>query len=302
MRLRIPKTFSLSLLLLSLALPPARSGAQTKTPPAASKGESVVFAVKKYDPVQMEPVVIIRRGVYVKPPVDESDTGGDIEAQSKRFIDEYFRAGRQYRLLFGGGESGTVTVGKYLEPGCVGMTAEVKAETQARLGGEVHALAVSSETLGRGQQNSRRAPTEAERASALELARAAFARNAVPAALVKIMETLNLTATDLDRDGKAELVGSFKAERAEGQNWEAYSLFIIFEPAGDKFKPAMTWFHKGSEAEYSDRRLVDQLDLDGDGVAEVIAEGHYYESNDYFIYKKQRGQWRSVYQGGGGGC
>jgi hypothetical protein len=251
----------------------------------------------------VEPVVIIRRGVFVKPPVDESDvTGGDIEAQSKRFIAEYFRAGRQYRLLFGGGESGTVTVVKYLEPGCVSMVAEVTAQTQARLGGEVHALAVSSDTLGRGQQSSRRAPTEAERASALELARAAFTRNAVPAALVNKMETINLTATDLDRDGKAELVGSFKAEKSEGENWEAYSLFIIFEPAGDKLKAAMTWFNRGAEAEYADRRLIDQLDLDGDGVSEVIAGGHYYESNDYFIYKKQGGQWRSVYQGGGGGC
>ncbi|HEU4596925.1 MAG TPA: hypothetical protein VFS10_17460 [Pyrinomonadaceae bacterium] len=286
---------------LTLLMPSTESDAQTKAPGAATNKETVVFAVKKYEATQtMEPVVIVRRGVFVKPPVDESDvTGGDIEAQSKRFINEYFRAGRQYRLLFGGGDSGTVTVRKYLEPGCVSMVAEVKAETQARLGGEVQALAVSSDTVGRGRQSSRRAPTEAERASALELVRAAFARNAVPAALVKKMETLNLTASDLDRDGRAELVGSF---RAVGPDYTNYALFMIFEPAGDKFKPALTWYHKGAEADAADRRLVDLLDLDGDGVAEVFAEGHYYESNDYFIYKKQRGQWRSVYQGGGGGC
>lgn len=290
-----------ALCLLTLLTPSTESDAQTKAPGAATNEETVVFAVKKYEATQtMEPVVIVRRGVFVKPPVDESDvTGGDIEAQSKRFINEYFRAGRQYRLLFGGGDSGTVTVQKYLEPGCVSMVAEVKAETQARLGGEVQALAVSSDTTGRGRQSSRRAPTEAERASALELVRAAFARNAVPAALVKKMETLNLTASDLDRDGRAELVGSF---RAVGSDYTNYALFMIFEPAGDKFKPALTWYHKGAEADAADRRLVDLLDLDGDGVAEVFAEGHYYESNDYFIYKKQRGQWRSVYQGGGGGC
>ena len=289
-----------ALSLLAFAAPASESGAQTKAPRAAATGEVVVFAVKKYDTMQqMEPVVIIRRGVYVKPPVDESDVaGGDIAAQSKRFIDEYFRAGRQYRVVFGGGEAGTLTVQKYLEPGCVGMNAEVSTQTQARLGGEVHALAVSNDTLGRGA-GTRRAPTEAERASALELARAAFARNAVPAALVKKMETLNLTATDLDRDGRAELVGSFRVVGADYMN---YALFMIFEPAGDKFKAALTWYHKGAEADAADRRLVDQLDLDGDGVSEVIAEGHYYESNDYFIYKKQRGQWRSVYQGGGGGC
>jgi hypothetical protein len=282
-----------------LSTPSTESGAQTKAPQAAASKETVVFAVKKYDMAQMEPVVIVRRGAYVKPPIDESDvTGGDIEAQSKRFIGEYFRPARKYRLLFGGGESGTVAVEKYLEPGCVGMVAEVKTETQARLGGEVQALAVSSDTVGRGA-SSRRAPTEAERASALELARAALARNGVPAALVKKMETLNLTASDLDRDGRAELVGSFRSVAADYTN---YALFMIFEPAGEKFKAALTWYHKGVEATAADRRFVDQLDLDGDGVSEVIAEGHYYESNDYFIYKKQRGQWRTVYQGGGGGC
>ena len=295
-----PRLLCFALGLFAVANPSIESGAQTKPARPASGSEVVVFAVKKYDTMQnMEPVVIIRRGTYVKPPVDESDvTGGDVEAQSKRFIGEYFRAGRQYRLLSGGGDAGTLTVQKYLEPGCVGMNAEVSTQTQVRLGGEVQALAVSSDTLGRGA-GSRRAPTEAERASALELARAAFARNAVPAALVKKMETLNLTATDLDRDGRAELVGSFRVVGADYMN---YALFMIFEPAGDKFTAALTWYHKGAEADAADRRLVDFVDLDGDGVAEVIAEGHYYESNDYFVYKKQRGQWRSVYQGGGGGC
>jgi hypothetical protein len=290
---------SFVLCLVSSALPATGGRAQTKAARAAANNEAVVFAVKKYDATQMEPVVIIRRGVFVKPPVDESDvTGGDIEAQSKRFISDYFRAGRKYRLLFGGGEGGTVEVQKYLEPGCVGMVAEVTAQTQARLGGEVRALATDSAALGR-PQGSRRAPTDAERASALELARSALASNGVGAALVRKMETLNLTAGDLDRDEKADLIGSF---RVVGPDYTNYALFMIFEPAGDKLKAALTWYHKGAEADAADRRLVDHLDLDGDGVAEVIAEGHYYESNDYIIYKKQRGQWRSVYQGGGGGC
>ena len=53
---------------------------------------------------------------------------------------------------------------------------------------------------------------------------------------------------------------------------------------------------------HEERRFVDQVDIDGDGVAEVIAGGSYYESNDYIIYKRQAGSWRPVYQGGGGGC
>jgi hypothetical protein len=47
--------------------------------------------------------------------------------------------------------------------------------------------------------------------------------------------------------------------------------------------------------------LIDQLDLDSDGMAEVIIRNEYYESTDYTIYKKVKGQWREIYSGGGGG-
>lgn len=53
---------------------------------------------------------------------------------------------------------------------------------------------------------------------------------------------------------------------------------------------------------YEDRKLVDVVDLDGDGTAEVIGEGFEIENNLYVIYKRQAGTWRPVYQGGGGGA
>lgn len=301
--MRFPAPCLLSLALVALSSVPRPAPAQKPAIPQRPAGSAVIFAVEKYEAnVQIEPVVILRGGAYVKPPVNESDvTGGEIQAVSKRFIAEHFKPGRQFRLLFGGGEEGSVSVVKYVEPGCVGMYAEVKAETTARLGGEVRALATNSKTIGAGPA-SRRAPAEAERAEALELARAAFRRNGVPAALVKKMEVFNLTAADLDRDGRFELVGSFRVENNTDQTFDAVTLFMIFEPSGLGLKPALTWHHRGGEAQYADRRFVDHADLDGDGVSEVIAEGHYYESNDYFIYKKQQGRWRSVYQGGGGGC
>ncbi|MBC7929805.1 MAG: VCBS repeat-containing protein [Rubrivivax sp.] len=266
----------------------------TKKKPAAVS--TVVFAVEKYETrVTMEPVVVYSRGTFGKPPID-----GDDKAINS-FVGEYFKEGRQYRLLSGGGEAGTVTVKKYLEPGCVGLVAEASAQTRVRLGGEVRALATSSTTIGR-QTTSRRPPTDTERALALEFARLAYVSNGVGDAHTNRMEVVNLTATDLDGDGKFELIGSFNIDRVKGQAADGYALFIIYEPQGELIKPALTWFHNGGEAEYEDRRLVDQLDVDGDGIAEVVAAGHYYESNDYIIYKKRQGRWREVYRGGGGGC
>jgi hypothetical protein len=284
-------TFALSILLPSHAAPSAR---QKPARGAAQRG-TVVFAVEKHESsVTVEPAFIYNRGAFVKPPLDDPAAGA--------FAREYFRAGRKYRLLSGGGDAGVVTVRKYLEPGCVGLVAEAAAETQVRLGGRVQALATDSETFGR-TPSARRAPTEAERARSLDLARSAYAKNGTPPALAAGMQVANLTATDLDRDGKFELVGSFLVERREGEVVsDAYTLFLIIEPRGDSYATAWEWFHRGFEGEYADRHFVDQLDLDGDGVGEVVAEGTYYESNDYVVYKRQQGRWRPVYQGGGGGC
>ncbi len=293
-----PSRTAIGTLSVTIALAVALTSVDAQQPAKrAPKGatDAVIFSLTKYDaeqPIQMEPIVIVRGGRYVAPPVDD-------EAGSKRFTDMYHRSGRQYRVVFGGGDAGTLTVQKNVEPGCVGLTAEVVVQTTARLGGEVHALAVSSDRIGRGE-SSRRAPTDDERAAAMDVARAVFARRGVGAGMVKKMKTVNLTALDIDRDGKFEMVGSFQIE---GANYLAYNLFIILEPtASGKYRAAWNWYHKGGEAEYEDRRLVDAVDLDGDGTAEVIAGGHYYESNDYVIYKRQAGVWRPVYRGGGGGC
>lgn len=262
--------------------------------PAAQR-DAVIFAVSKYEgSVTAEPVVIYRDGKYENPPVDE-------EKGNNAFAREYFRAGRKYRILSGGGEAGTLSIIKYQEPGCVGLTADATAETTARLGGRIKVLATDSQTLGRVAP-SRRAPTEAERARAVELARAAYAKNHVPAALAAKMEVVNLTATDLDRDGRFELVGSFHVKKEVAPAPESYTLFLIMEPEGNSFKTAWEWFHQGSEDSYEDRNFVDQVDFDGDGVGEVVVMGSYYESNDYAIYKRQQGRWRPVYKGGGGGC
>jgi hypothetical protein len=278
----------------------AVAAAQTRRDAAARKTaaeETVVFAVHKYEAeAQLDPVAVITSGRYTAPPL-----GGDTAletARFKRFIRDFYRPGRKFRVLFGGGEAGSAEVIKYLEPGCVGMEASVTLQTTARLGGQVAALATNSAALGRGR-GSRRAPTEAERAAALELARRAFGRNKVASARVEKMETNNLTAADLNGDGRAELIGSFIIT---GEFGVEDALLLIAEPGIDDFAVTLDWFHHGAEADSHYRRLVDVLDLDGDGTAEVIAQGIYYESHDYFIYKKQRGAWRVVYQGGGGGC
>jgi hypothetical protein len=105
----------------------------------------------------------------------------------------------------------------------------------------------------------------------------------------------NITAVDVDTDGKAELIGSFEVG---DQNYNSQTLFLIAEMKNGQYQTGLTWCKKGAEITYEVRRLIDVLDLDGDGVAEVFVMTSYYESTDFTIYKKMKGVWRSVYQGG----
>jgi hypothetical protein len=279
--------------ILSLLMLETLGAAQQNEPRKAQIGDgaTVIFSLSKdtESGFHIQPIVILSGGKYTQPPV------GEVAGVMKKFTDSYFRVGRQYRVIFGGGDAGSLTVQNYTADQCGNLLAEVGAQTTARIGGEVQALAVSTDKLGKGA-SSRRAPTEAERTSALEVARAVYSQRRVGAALVAKMKTVNLSATDIERDGKFELIGTFQID---GGNEVMHNLFIIFEPTfGGKYKAAWNWYQKGSE----DRKLVDVLDLDGDGTAEVIAEGFEIENNLYVIYKRQAGAWRPVYKGGGGGA
>ena len=179
-------------MLISLGGPHPSGIVQTNNRPAPQDEGTVIFSVTKYanEPAFIEPIVIIRGKKYTAPPVDGP------ESVTKKFTDTFFHPDRRYRVVFGGGDAGTLSVVKEVEPGCVGLTAEVQLQTSARIGGQVEALAVSSDEIGRGE-SFRRAPTEDERTAALAVARRMYSQRRVSAALIKKMSTVNLTAIDV---------------------------------------------------------------------------------------------------------
>ena len=105
----------------------------------------------------------------------------------------------------------------------------------------------------------------------------------------------------MDGDGKFELVGSFSLKRADAAPFP-YELFLLAKPGGLAFEPDMVIYngdgHQGA-------LLIDQVDLDGDGIAELIVENnHEYEQegNRIQIYKRQGGRWVVIYERPGWEC
>lgn len=266
---------------------------------ASGVENSIIFKVSRGADASaaiIEPVVLVDgRGRFVEPP------GGTPQLREK-----YFGVGRKYRVLFGGGAAGSLTVKDSSAGECLPDGAGVELQTSAGVGGNVMALATDSPTLGRGQ-SARRAPTADEHAAAETLAKQAFRKNGVRAVAERTLHTVNLTATDLDRDGKFELVGTFGV--VSGKNARD-TLFLIAEPrARGGWRAGLAKHERIRAGEMMDGSLInevgrsglltelfiDALDLDAATPDEVLTVANSFEGSHYAVYQKRRGAWRNVY-------
>lgn len=298
-------------ILLAVAGPSAESAPTAKAHTQGGEAKTVVFVVSQAIPAyaSMLPILMIEQGQYKNPVAGDSDA-----ADIARFAAEYYGKGRKYRVLFGGGDAGSLTVQSSTGEECERTAAKVALKTSAKLNKNVMALATNSDSLGR-DAGSRRAPTAAERAAVLPLARSAYTQKGVPAALLSTLDTVNLTAMDLNNDGKAELIGSFVVKKTKGGQ-ARYVLFLLAEPDGNGFKTGLANYERytekdimsgasinaiGQDGIYTER-LVDQLDLNGDGMAEVVTTTTGLEGDSYTIYQKKSGQWGKLYEFGNYRC
>lgn len=242
----------------------------------------------------MDAVVIVNGARLTRPYNDEQ------EPSRKTFGQKYFAAGKVYRLIFGGGDGGSVKVNSW-DLGCNNIHAKVTASTSARLGGKVMALATTSDTLGK-RGTTRRPPTDAERVAVLTLMKSIYKQKLTPASLMSSIKVTNLTATDLDGDGNYEVIGSFTLA---AKNKFERDLFLIAKPQGATMKAEFAKFQAYQpppEGFLSSIDFVDQLDLDGNGVGEVFATQGGFDGYAYLIFKKVGGRWREVFSFVGDAC
>ena len=251
----------------------------------------------------MLPILLIERGEFKSPVAGDSD-----ESEIKSFAASRYKKGQRYRLIFGGRETGSVSVKKFTGGECSRTSGDVTIKSQQRLNAKVMALATDSKTLGSNATTGRRAPTSSERAQAMELARAAYREKAVPAALLANLQTINLTATDLNHDGNAELVGSFVASKRTKPQ-ARYALFLVVDLNGASYKRSLALVDKLTDKDIMAgadmnainqgvyvETLIDHVNLDGEGWDELFTLKRGLEGDGYQIYKRQNGQWKSVYE------
>jgi len=292
------KVFLLTLLLASLAVavsaPRGGNSANFETPQKRSTAVVVFVIAGETDEYHMDAVAIVD-GKRLLPPFSDEQ-----KDRQKTFAEKYFATGRSYRLMFGGGEAGSLTVKKWSE-GCNTVHAEVTLSSSARLGGNVRALATNSDSIGK-RPSARRAPTDAERSAVMTLVRNIYKQNRTPASLLQSVKVTNLAATDLDGDGKYEVVGSFTSA---AKNKFERDLFLIAKPQGAGMRAEFVKFQAYQpppETFLHSIDFIDQLDLDGNGIGEVFAVQGGFDAYAYVIFRKVGGRWRQVYDTIGDAC
>jgi hypothetical protein len=269
-------------------------------PPA--KQRPIVFAVLN-DGERIEPIGEIDKGKLV-----ETVNGGDETNSVSSFSKTYYKPKTTYDLIFGAAKNGTITVqNSNPNSDCGKNAATVTTQSQkAKLKGLVMGLATNQTPL-KAASGVRRLPTAAERAEIESLVRAEFTKQGISASAVKNMKYHNLTALDVDNDGKAEMVGSFWTENSTK---ERNLLFFIAEKnkngkyifgfsSYEKVTPedVMSGELKDLDEGIGHELLLDALEYDGDTTAEIFTIGKAFEGYNYYVYSRRDGKWTKVFEG-----
>ena len=302
MKIRIP-----FFLIVIVALAFISVSAQKAKPKPAPKAKPIVFAVLS-DGKAIEPIAYASNG-KLEQAIDNAVEAPKLAA----FHRSFYKPASTYRLIFGGANAGTVTIVKSdPKAECSANTADVTVTSaRAKLKGNVMALATNLVTTTKGS-GVRRLPTGAERAEIEALVRAEFEAQKNSAAVAKDLKYHNLTALDVDGDGSIEFVGSFWVQ--PGAKSRALLFFVAEKGSDGKYKFGTTDYRLIEEkdvmsSEIKDlddgvyhERLLDVLDIDNDGVAEVFTYVQSFEGAGFNAYRRAGGKWTKIYDGANYHC
>jgi hypothetical protein len=276
-------------------------GQRRTTAKPAPQPKTIVFAVLN-DGQTLEPIGLIDKGELT-----ETAGGMDEPKILTAFANIYYKPKTTYNFIFGGAPGGTVTVkSSNTKAECGKSLAQISTvSSKAKIKGLVMGLATNGKTAR--ATSYRRMPTFPERAEIEALVRAEFTKQGVSANAVKNMDYHNLTALDVDSDGKAELVGTFWAENSDK---ERNLLFFIAEKdTSGKYVFGHSEYNKvtpddvmsGDLNDLKDGRghelLLDVFEFDGDKTAEIFTITQAFEGNNFRVYSKRDGKWMRIFEG-----
>lgn len=276
------------------------ASAQKGRPKPKATPQNIILAVLR-DGKLVEPIAVVEKGKLAAPEI-----GDGASKAAKAFSALYYKPATTYPLIFGGAPDGKIEILKSNVGGeCAGNSADAASKPiKANIKGMVMALATNMKTSR--ASGVRRRPTPDERSEIEALVRAEFTKKGIAAVSVKNLRYHNLTALDIDRDGKAEFIGSFWVEPKSDerdllffiaeQNTSGKYSFTYSDFSTAKPEDVMSGDIKDLDTGIGSELLLDVLDVDNDGVDEIFTIGQAFEGNNYYVHKRVAGKWTRVYE------
>jgi hypothetical protein len=238
----------------------------------------------------IDPILLLK-GKQILPVPDPCETG---PAQTK-FTNEYLKPSTSYAVVFGGADAGTVTI---KAPSPNSADTFVRLDRAVPIRGLTMALAAPASSITR-KKIARRGPTADERRQAETLARLILNKKGVSPSEAERLQVDQLTVIEFV-PGIPEIVASVEIPTADKSGMEASLFFTVSVTNDDK---SIVWYqHPLSETEAEAVYVVDVIDIDGDGVLEIVARRVFYENYRYEVYQQQEEQWKKSFETEVFGC
>jgi hypothetical protein len=261
--------------------------------PAQVPGLLLAAHGRTRDSIEMEAIAVFRQGRF------DSLPAGNEEAPSVAFRRAAFKAGGGYWLYSGGVRRGRLTVTGLGDYPCTGLTGIGRAPSG--LSTEWQGLAHSDSTLRAA--GARRASTVAEAAALRVAVRPLLIRLGSPPSASDTAQLLDgWTVEDMPANSRW-VTGGFRASSTNDSGLViVHSVFAVLEIERGVSRLALRWTNTGLEDDAQTRVPVDIIDLDGDGIPELVTKTTYSESWDYQIWRRRPTGWTLWVSGGGVGC
>lgn len=234
-------------------------------------------------------------------PPENTNTGSDENAASVFYATTYFHPGARFKLFHGGAPAGAAVVSGVVDLQCDSRAGQARLESKLKFKKDSFALATNGDQV-KTHPDHQRPASSTEQSEALIYARQFYVEQGVQIPPSSQIEVKRLVYTEVDGSNMGVLVGTFYLQK----NSAGHQLFAILGKEGSTWKIQFSRYNKISDLEdFEDTQseiFVDQLDLDGDGLDEIVTGVTYYEAEDFRILKRHAGAWYEVYKGGEGGC
>ncbi|HEX3159537.1 MAG TPA: hypothetical protein VHQ45_13530 [Gemmatimonadaceae bacterium] len=257
------------------------------------------------DSPRLLPVAAIKDGNLV--PLTLSEDGW------RRFDAQYNKPGTQYTIYQDGREAGWARITKsmwdgdreplYKLPGCAVATPLAAADVKAPppVGYMVELLASDAKFV------TNKPHTRSGAYESISKARAVVTTVADAAGISRsTLDALDFRAMAITTGATSDptlVVSLVDPSQGGEQSTQATHLFVLADRTGKTYMPSYSRIVRGSSASTQYRRLVDHLDLNGDGVDELLLEGWSSGRESYLLVLSFKdGRWEETYKGRSSWC